>query len=93
MICSPALKPWGLVKEIELLSTSTAVGTMEILGVSTIVIFPDIGDKSIVPVVSCQLLLLVIARVGCPLKAITLPAPVLTIWPVMVILPPLLLMS
>ena len=72
---------------------SIAAGTKEILGVSTIVILPLMRAKSIAPGASFQVLLLLRLSDGWPLKASTLPAPVLRIWPVRVMLPPLLLMS
>ena len=53
------VKLWGLVNVIVSVVVLIAAGTRAILGVSTIVILPLIGAKSITPVASFQVLLLV----------------------------------
>ena len=58
-----------------------------------IVIVLSTGVMSIWPSCRVQLLLLVKLNWGCPWKATTWPLPVLRIWPVSVMSPPLLGMS
>ena len=55
---------WALVNVMVSAVVLMAAGTMAILGVSTMAILPLIGARSMAPVASVQVLLLVMLREG-----------------------------